>query len=84
MSLIESYLRSCGELTRFCSRDGWIDEDSVRFTVVRETGNEIIVDIVFDELLEDETGIPSGRITCRGQLLLTTDRYGQIIRAEAM
>lgn len=84
MSLIGTYLRNCGELTRFCSRDGWIDEDSVRFTIVMETGNEIIVNIEFDELLDDGHGNPAGRISCRGQLLLFTDRYGQITRAEAL
>ena len=84
MTLIESYLRSCGELARFCSRSGWIDEGSVRYTVVMEKGNEIIVNIQFDELLEDETGNRSVRITCTGQLLLYTDRYGHIVRAEAL
>ncbi len=84
MTLIESYLRSCGELARFCSCDGCIDPESLRFSVVMEMGNEIIINIQFDELLMDGSETYAGRVSCHGQLHLYTDRYGHIIRAEAL
>jgi hypothetical protein len=84
MTLIGSYLKSCRELSRFCSRDGWVDSDSLRFTIIMEIGNEIIVDIEFDELLMAGSGSLASRITCRGQLHLFTDRYGHVIRAEVL
>ncbi len=84
MSLIETYLKSCRELSRFCSRDGLIDAASLRFTIVMEIGNEVIVDVEFEELLEEDPCNTERRITCRGQLHLYTDRYGHIIRAEVL
>jgi len=84
MTLVEAYLKSCRELSRFCSRNGWIDSDSVRFTILVEIGNELIVEIEFDELLISDSDNLVGRVTCRGQMHLFTDRYGHVIRAEAL
>jgi hypothetical protein len=84
MTLIGSYLKSCRELSRFCSQNGWIDSDSVRFTVLMEIGNEIIVEIEFEELLMADSGSLAGRVTCHGQMHLFTDRYGHVIRAEVL
>ncbi len=84
MSLIESYLKSCCELRRFCSRDGWIDNDSLRYSIVMETDDGVIVEIEFDELLMESPDREATRVGCRGQLHLHTDRYGQITRAEVL
>jgi hypothetical protein len=84
MSLIESYLKSCRELVRFCSQSGWIDGDSLRYRVIREFGNELIVEIEFDEVMTGASGSIGSRVPCRGQLHLVTDRYGHVIRAEAL
>ena len=84
MSIIEHYLKSCRELTRFCSRNGWIDNDSLRYTVIVETTNEIFVEVEFDELLMEGPGSSSRRVSCCGQLHLHLDRYGRIMRAEVL
>ncbi len=84
MTLIGSYLKSCRELSRFCSRNGWIDGESLRFTIIMEIGNEVIVDIEFDELLMSNHGSQADRITCHGQMHLFTDQYGHVIRAEIL
>jgi hypothetical protein len=84
MTLIASYLKSCSELCRFCSHDGFIDTDSLRFSIVMEVGNEIIVEIEFDEVLLAGCGSPAGRVPCHGQMHLFTDRYGHVIRAEVL
>ena len=84
MPLIESYLKTCRELARFCSQNGWIDGDSLRFNVIMEFGNELIVDIQFDELLVEGSGSVGERIPCHGQLHLITDRYGHVLRAEVL
>lgn len=84
MSAIETYLKSCCELRRFCSRDGWIDNDSLRYSVVMETAEGVIVNIEFDELLPEQPDRPAVRISCCGQLRLCKDRFGHILRAEAL
>jgi len=84
MSTVEKYLKNCRELTRFCSRNGWIDQQSLRFTVIVESSEELIVDVEFDELLMENPGCQSERIPCFGQVHLYLDRLGRVIRAEAI
>ena len=84
MSSVEKYLKNCRELTRFCSRNGWIDQQSLRFTVIMESNEELIVDVEFDELLMESSGCQSERISCFGQVHLYLDRLGRVIRAEAI
>ena len=84
MSSVEKYLRNCRELTRFCSRNGWIDNHSLRFTIIVESNEELIVDVEFDELLMEGSGHRCDRISCFGQVHLYLDRLGRVIRAEAI
>jgi hypothetical protein len=84
MSIIEHYLKSCRELTRCCSQNGWIDTESLRYSILIETGNELVVKVEFDELLMDGTGSCSRRLPCSGQVHLLLDRVGRIIRAEVL
>ncbi len=84
MSKIEHYLKSCRELTRFCSRNGCIDNDSLRYTIIMETSNELVIDIEFEELLMESSGSLSGSIHCVGQLHLFLDQLGRVIRAEVL
>lgn len=82
MSAIESYLKSCRELSRFCSCNGWIDNDSLHYSVIWENDHEALVDIEFDELLPEDTDNPAGKITCFGQMRMFLDSLGRVIRAE--
>ena len=84
MSTVEKYLKNCRELTRFCSRNGWIDSHSLRFTIIVESNEELIVDVEFDELLMESPGCQSERIPCFGQVHLYLDRLGRVVRAEAV
>lgn len=83
MSSIEKYLINCRELTRFCSRNGWVDNASLRYTVIVESNEELIIDVEFDELLQESPGSESDRIPCFGQMHLFLDRLGRVVRAEA-
>jgi len=84
MSTVEKYLTNCRELTRFCSRNGWIDNSSLRFTVIVASSEELIVDIEFDELLQEGPGSQGVRISCFGQVHLQLDRFGRVVRAVAI
>ena len=80
MSSIESFIRNCRELDRFCSMDGLIDGASLTYDIVMETGAEAVIEVRFDELLQDGRR----RIPCCGQLHLYKDTLGQIIRADVL
>ena len=84
MSKIEHYLKSCPELARFCSSSGWIDNESLRYTVIMENSHEIVIDIEFEELLMEGPDRITGRIACSGQLQLFLDRLGRVIRTEVL
>jgi len=84
MTTIEKHIRSCSELSRFCSRNGWIDGNSLRFSIVLESVNEIFVEVHFDEVLMEGAGKTATRIPCSGQLHLQIDQYGRVIRTEAL
>jgi hypothetical protein len=84
MSRIDNYLKSCRDLSRFCSSNGWIDIDSLRYTVVMETSTEIVVQVEFDELLTQGSGNLAERVSCFGQLHLFLDRLGRVIRTEVL
>ena len=84
MSSIEEYLKNCRELIRFCSRNGWIDSASLRFTIIVESSEELVVDVEFDELLLESSGCEGDRIPCFGQVHLYLDRLGRVVRAEAL
>ena len=84
MSSIEKYLRDCRELTRFCRRNGWVDNTSLRFTIIKESSEELVVEVEFDELLLESSGCESQRIPCSGQVHLFLDRLGRVVRAEAL
>ena len=84
MSTIENYLKSCHELTCFCSGNGWIDNDSLHFRVVMETENEVFIDIDFVELFMEGSGCRGGKVSCHGQMHLFLDQFGRVIRAEVL
>ena len=56
MSTIETYLKSCRELACFCSQNGWIDNDSLHFTIMLETTREAFVEVEFEEVLMKASG----------------------------
>jgi len=84
MSSIETYLKSSCELSRFCSQNGWIDNNSLRYIVIWETVNEVCVDIVFDELLMAGGSSIAEKVSCRGQMRLLLDSRGRIAQAEIL
>ncbi|MDH3899601.1 MAG: hypothetical protein OEU51_00980 [Gammaproteobacteria bacterium] len=84
MSAIETYLKSCRELSRFCSQNGWIDNNSLHYAVTWENDNEVLVDIEFSELLMEGGGSLAGKVSCFGRMRLFLDKYGQVIRCEIL
>jgi hypothetical protein len=84
MSTIETYLKSCRELSRFCSRNGWIDNETLHYAITWVSDDEILVDVEFDELLMEGGGSLAGKVSCYGQLRMILDKYGQVIRCEIL
>ncbi|MDH3872283.1 MAG: hypothetical protein OEU44_08720 [Gammaproteobacteria bacterium] len=84
MSAIECYLKTCRELARFCSRNGWIDNASLHYAVAWEGDNAARVDIEFDELLMEGGAHQPVRVSCCGQMRLFLDHNGRVISSEIL
>lgn len=65
-------------------RNGWVENTPLRYTVIAESREELLMDVEFDELLLESSGGDGDRIPCFGQLHLFLDRLGRGIRAEAL
>jgi hypothetical protein len=84
MSAIKTYLKTCRELSRFCSQNGWIDNESLHYAVTWISDDEILVDVEFDELLMEGGSSLACKTSCCGQMRLFLDKYGQVVRCEIL
>lgn len=84
MSAIKTYLKTCRELSRFCSQNGWIDNESLHYAVTWISDDEILVDVEFDELLMEGGSSLACKASCFGQMRLFLDKYGQVVRCEIL
>ena len=79
---VEKYLLTCRELCRFCSQNGWIDNDTLRFEILQQDKHFVLVNVEFEELLMEGAGCLAGRVSCYGQIRLCLDESGRIVRSE--
>lgn len=76
---IEEYLRRCRELNAFCSENGWIDNDTLRWKVIAEHNDWIEVTVIFNEVTTQGGGCVARHIECFGRLRLQLNSTGEII-----
>lgn len=79
LSRIEEYLRRCHELSAFCSENGWIDNDTLRWEVTAEQADCIEVTVRFNEVTTQGGGCVARHIECFGRLRLQLSGSGEII-----
>lgn len=72
------YLLTCREVSAFCTQNGWIDNDTIRFDVVGRDRDSITVAIYFTEIVMEGSGCVADRIACFGRLKLLTDSEGRV------
>jgi hypothetical protein len=84
MSHIERTLRSCRELGALCTRDGWIDEDTLHYQILQRSDREVLVLVQFEEVVTENSGYRSRRIARGGQVRLHLDHYGEVVRVQVI
>lgn len=84
MSSPHHELQSCNELSHFCSQDGVIDNDSLRYTIVLESGNQPVIEIEFEERLTDRCDTASDRVAWCGQMCPYSGQNGGVLRAQVV
>ncbi|HEW98336.1 MAG: hypothetical protein DRR16_14175 [Candidatus Parabeggiatoa sp. nov. 3] len=81
---IEHYLQTCRELSQLTTQNGWIDNDTLKITILSTEENSVVVEVRFDELIMEGSGCLADRIKCYGQVRLQLDENDHIINMEIL
>jgi hypothetical protein len=79
---IEAYLKSSRELSKLCSQNGWIDNETLRYELMEQDNTHAIVNVTFDEVIMEGSGCVADRISCYGKMRLTLDNNGRVEKSE--
>jgi len=78
---IDAWLRSNLLINRFCTQNGWIDDDTLRYEVSRSNDDWTRVNIHFTELVMEGSGCVADRVNCFGQVDLRLDERACVLEA---
>lgn len=81
---IQDWLRTSTLINRFCTQNGWIDDDSVHYEVSSEHEDWRRINVYFTELVMEGSGCIAGRVDCFGQVDLRLDGAGRVIEARTV
>lgn len=79
---VQEYLRACRELNRFCSQNGWIDNDTLEVQIVAKGPDRVTAAVQFEEVIMEGAGCIAGRVPCFGQIRLHVDPGGNVLDVE--
>lgn len=77
-----AFLESCTELAAFCSQNGWISNESIRYEILQQQPGELLIYVTFLESIMEGSGCQCDEKSCYGRLRLALDDSGRIIAAE--
>lgn len=81
---IKEYLESCRELSQLTTQNGWIDNETLKITILAQENHTAIVDVRFEELIMEGAGCLADRVSCYGQVQLQLDENEQVINMEIL
>lgn len=80
---IQDWLRTNTLINRFCTQNGWIEDDSVRYELSAEHDGWRRINVYFTEIVMEGSGCVADRIDCFGQVDLRLDEQGRVVEAQA-
>lgn len=81
---ITQWLRSTPLVTEFCTQNGWVDDDTMRYEVRGEDGRGVRINVYFTEVVMEGSGCVADRVDCFGQLALQFDGRGEIVEGRVV
>jgi len=81
---IFEYLRSCRKLVRFCSQNGWIDNETLRFDILELEDGAVIAAIEFEEIVMEGSGCVAAKVSCYGRMRIYLDDDGEVQGSELL
>jgi hypothetical protein len=58
---VQEHLRSCRELNKLCSRNGWMDNDTLAVHIEQRDARHVVAAVNFDEVIMEGAGYMADR-----------------------
>ena len=68
MSTLLDYLKTAPELSRLCTQNGWIDNDSLRYDIIEQGDHQLVLAVEFEEIIVEGAGCVADRKSCYGRI----------------
>jgi hypothetical protein len=78
---VADWLARTPVLSRFCTQNGWVDGDTLRYEVRQRGPGRMRINVHFIEIVMEGAGCVAARVECYGQLDLELDAKGRVIDA---
>jgi hypothetical protein len=78
---VDEWLRSNRLISRFCTQNGWIDDDTLRYEVSSRLDGWTRINVYFTEIAMEGSGCVADRIECFGQVDLRLDDSARVLEA---
>lgn len=79
---IVKLLQNCRELNAFCSQNGWIINDSIRYEILETQPDGLLMYVTFLESVMEGSGCQADQKSCYGRLRLKLNEEGKITGME--
>ena len=77
-------LQSCRKLVRFCSQNGWIDNETLRYVILELEDGAVIATIEFEEIVMEGSGCIAAKVPCYGRMRIYLDDDGEVQGSELL
>lgn len=84
MNNIHEYLCSCRELAELCTQNGWIDNETIEFSVIEQDEKSLLAAVTFEEIIVEAAGCIGGRRPCQGHVRLSLADDGNVSGIEIL
>jgi hypothetical protein len=79
---IDRWLKTSPLLSGFCSQNGWIDNDTLRYEVRSRDDHRLRVNVYFTEVIMEGSGCVADRVERFGQVDLKVDDHDKVVDAQ--
>ena len=76
---IHQFLLRTPALSRFCTQNGWIDDDTLWFEIRDRDAQKLQVNVHFDEIIVKGAGCVANRVACFGRIAITSCDNGFLL-----
>ncbi len=84
MDPVTDWLAHTSLVSRFCTQNGWVDSDSLRYEIQQQDDRRLRINVRFTEIVMEGSGCVADRVECFGQIELEVDAGGAIVDARVL